>query len=84
MVERKLARPVEEVTRALRHNVGLYSLTSKMPESKRVEYAALFAKISISELRRLGFINDIGLVAINAEESGDEGNVVDLTKGAGK
>ena len=66
--KRELAKPVEQAWCALQHNVGFLGPLHKLEPSKREAYGRHVAKTVIAELRRLGFINDIGLQAIKAEE----------------
>jgi hypothetical protein len=69
---RKMAKPVEEVARAWFISEGGPNCDGlewvMRGDEVRDEYR-LHARAALNTLRRLGFINDIGLVAIKAEEA---------------
>lgn len=71
---RKMAKPLEEMSRAMQDG-GLTWLKGCWAEmhydmnSGDIPYS-LLAAAALTRLRELGFINDIGLVAIKAEEAG--------------
>jgi hypothetical protein len=64
---RKMAKPYAEVARALIEEEEKSQLRGAGPEDWKFYLPE--ARIAINRLRELGFINDIGLVAIKAEEA---------------